>query len=248
MLEIAGLFFVLLAGNHSEVVNSWGDILALPDAAGFTTIALGGFLAFYAFVGFEDMVNVVEEVKNPRKNVPIAIALAVILSTLVYIAVTLIAVRTMPIDQLATSDAPLADIVINGGHSPEGIGLISLITVINGALVQLIMASRVMYGMGNQNMAPKILSYINPTTQTPLIATILAAIFILVFALWLPLVTLAKLTSFIMLTIFTLVNIALIIIKHRQPISEGVVHYPIFVPIIGALLCVALVVVQVIFV
>ncbi len=241
LLEVGGLFFVLYTGYNNEVVNSWETIFALPDAGSISAIALGGFLAFYAFIGFEDMANVAEEVKNPRRTVPRAIILSVLLSTFLYIAVVGMAVHTMPIDQLSTSEAPLADMVAHAGYSPTMIGLISLVAVINGALVQLIMASRVIYGMGMQKMAPKVLASVNRVTQTPLIATALVAIAILIFALWLPLITLAKLTSLIMLIIYTLVNIALVVIKRRHPYCEGAVCYPIWIPLIGSLVCIGLI-------
>lgn len=243
LLELGGLVFVLGAGGSSGA--SWQELM-LPalDLASLNAIFLGGFLAFYAFIGFEDMVNVVEEVKNPSKTVPIAILVAVSVSTLLYIAVSLVALRSLPVEALATSSAPLADIVQQSGFSPVWISLISLVAVVNGALVQMIMASRVLYGMGSQGMAAKFFANLSERRQTPVLATVLVAVVIMVFALWLPIVTLAKVTSFIMLSIFALVNVALVAIKWRGSIND---HFsvPIVVPVLGALTCLALLVVQV---
>ncbi len=244
LLEIGGLIFVLFIAQQNAPVYSWEQLSTLPNAKESIAIILGGFLAFYAFIGFEDMANVVEETQNPRRNIPIAIILAVSLSTIIYVTVAITAVRTMSIEQLSNSAAPLADMVTSSGYSAASISLISLIAVVNGALVQIIMASRVMYGMGKQQMAPAFLSYIHPKTHTPVIATIIVALAIFIFALWLPLVTLAKLTSLAMLIIFSLVNGALITVKRRQPVAPHAVCYPIWIPVMGGLLCVTLILVQ----
>jgi APA family basic amino acid/polyamine antiporter len=88
----------------------------------------------------------------------------VVLSTLLYVVVAAVAIRHMPIAELASSDAPLAYIISQSGYSPVWISLVSLIAVINGILVQLIMGSRVLYGMGKQGLAPKVLSQVNSRT------------------------------------------------------------------------------------
>ena len=247
LVEIGGLIFVLYAGNSGTVVHDWSEIFSIPDQGAISGIFLGSFLAFYAFIGFEDMVNVAEEVKNPRQNLPCAILIAIVASTLLYVIVSVLAVRVMSVDALASSTAPLADIVINGGYSPDFIGIIGLFAVINGALVQIIMASRLFYGMARKNLAPKILGKLNNRTQTPIIATLMVAFFILIFSLWLPLITLAKITSFIMLMLFSMVNLSLIVIKKKFGSADGeIITYPVIIPITGLLLCLALVGLQII--
>lgn len=246
LVEIGGLIFVLYAGSSGTVVHDWSEIFSIPEQGAVSGIIIGGFLAFYAFIGFEDMVNVAEEVKNPRQNLPRAILIAIAASTLLYVVISVLAVRMMSTDALAASTAPLVDIVVNGGYSPTFIGIISLFAVINGALVQIIMASRLFYGMAQKNMAPKFLGRVNERTQTPILATILVALCILIFALWLPLVTLAKITSFIMLILFSLVNLSLIVIKSKPVIAdEGIITYPTIIPVIGLFLCLALIGLQI---
>ena len=245
LLEVGGLIFVVLLADGNNGIP-WSKIVELPwSPTEASSILVGSFLAFYAFIGFEDMDNVAEEVKEPRKTIPIAIIWAVVLSTLLYVIVAAVAIRHMPIADLAKSDAPLADIISQSGYSPVWISLISLIAVINGILVQLIMASRVLYGMGKQGLAPEILSRVNSRTQTPIISTLIIALFILIFALWLPLITLAKITSFFMLSIFTLMNISLIVVKRKDKETLGVTTFPIWVPIIGTFLCLMLLVAQI---
>src|SRR3989304_4597913 len=141
-----------------------------------------------------------------------------------------------------------AGTMVNGfvGYLTIIISLIRLVCVGNGALVQIIMASRVVYGMSRQDMAPSMFNEVNNRTQTPIRATMLITLLILVLALWLPLVTLAKATSFIILVVFALVNLSLCYLKlGREPHPDGTVNYPLWIPILGFLLCLGLLILQV---
>lgn len=208
-------------------------------------IVFGAFIAFYAFIGFEDMVNVAEEVKEPRKNLPLAIILALGIATLLYVLVALVSVLSLPAQELAASKAPLAALVEHTGHtSTYIIAGISIIAILDGALIQIIMASRVLYGMGARNMAPSIFSYVSPVTRTPLVSTAVITLLILFLALALPMITLAKTTSFITLLIFAAINAALWRIKINKAQTEAEVSYPIWVPVTGLLLCTLFILLQ----
>jgi len=247
LLEISGLLLVLAVAGDSlaTLPQRWHELRPPSDGHIWAGIGLGGFLAFYAFIGFEDMVNCAEEVINPERTLPIAILLALVVSATLYVLVSLVAVLSLGADSLAASNAPLARIVENAGYSITTIGMISLVAVVNGALVQIIMASRVIYGLGFQHGAPRFLSYVHPKTQTPLVATILVTIMVLGLALWFPLETLAKSTSFIILSVFALVNISLLLVKRREPKHMGSVCYPRIIPFIGFLLCISFLGVQI---
>ncbi|BFM13954.1 amino acid permease [Maricurvus nonylphenolicus] len=245
LIEVGGLLFVIYCGLTSDY-----DISRPLNFEGFSSsnllsIGVGSFLAFYAFIGFEDMVNVAEEVKDPRRNLPRAIIIAIVVSSILYISVALIAVISLPIEQLANSDAPLATIVKSAGYSTAFIGLISLFAVVNGALVQLIMASRLLYGMASQGLFPSFLAHVNAKTQTPIIATTIIALLIWVFATLLPITLLAKTTSFIMLSVFAVVNLALIMVKRQQrDLAVDCKTYSVSIPIIGLFLCLLLLALQ----
>lgn len=238
VLGLAGLAYVVWIAlgmeRLPEPINS-STVSALPNASNINGILVGSFLAFYAFIGFEDMVNVIEEVKDPIRNFPIAILLAIGLSMLCYLGVTYAVLQVSTAEQLAQSRAPLADLVIRAGVNPGFIGLISLLAVVNGALVQIIMASRVMYGMAKIKLAPSSLGKVNAWTRTPVLATVLVAMLVLGFALLLPLASLAQLTSLIMLLVFMTINIALIVIKRRSTASAAIIPVPVFVPVLGAI-------------
>ncbi|MDX1486655.1 MAG: amino acid permease, partial [Acidiferrobacterales bacterium] len=207
VLELLGLLMVLfLAGDSlAQLPHRWSELVPALESTPWVGIVLGAFIAFYAFIGFEDMVNVAEEVKNPQRNLPLAIILALFITSGIYILIALTAVLAVPPEVLSQSKAPLATLIEEAGnHSPVSIGLISLIAVVNGALIQIIMASRVVYGMAQQHAAPTTFAVVNPKTQTPIRATVLIIIAVLTLALWLPLVKLATITSFITLMVFAL--------------------------------------------
>jgi amino acid transporter len=172
---------------------------------------------------------------------PKGIILALLVSTLIYVLVALSAVLTVPPEQLGQSDAPLALVYETAtGQPPVLITLISLFAVINGALIQIIMASRLIYGMSRQQWLPAWLGQVNKRTQTPIIATLLVGGLVLVLALWVPLVSLAKSTSFILLVVFSLVNLALLRIKQQTPEVEGIKTYPRWIPMLGLISSLAL--------
>ena len=117
LLEIAGLLLVLFVGGdelHGRDIP-WREFLPTPDQT-LAPVISGAFLAFFAFIGFEDMVNMAEEVKNPRRNLPLGIAIALITSTLLYVAVAIVAILTLPLSELANSNAPLALIIEKNSH------------------------------------------------------------------------------------------------------------------------------------
>ena len=238
VFEVGGLIFILVVagGSLGQLPERLPELLPPLDAGIWQGILLGAALAFYAFIGFEDMVNVAEEVKDPQRNLPRAILLALGISTLLYLLVALTAVLALPPEELATSRAPLALIYTHTtGDSPVVISLISMFAVVNGALIQIIMSSRVLYGMSRAGWLHAALGNVHPFTRTPLLATALVTLVVLALALWLPLETLAHITSFIMLIVFSLINLSLLRIKRRDPRPSGVRVIPMWIPWAGFL-------------
>jgi amino acid transporter len=236
VVEVFGLALVLVVAGDSlhSLPERLPALLPSADAAAWQGILVGAFLAFYAFIGFEDMVNVAEEVKDPARNLPLAILLALLVTTLLYAAVSLVAVLSLSPAQLAASKAPLAEVYQQAtGRRPVALSVISILAVVNGALIQIIMGSRILYGMSRQGWLPKALGKVYGTTHTPLIATAVTTGAIWVLSLWLPLVTLAQATSFLVLGVFCLVNLSLWQIKRRDPHPQGVKVFPRWIPLLG---------------
>jgi amino acid transporter len=242
IVEVGALLYVVGTSTASLAVlpERLPELLPPMTPDLWTGIFSGAFLGFYAFIGFEDMVNMAEEVTDVRRTLPIAIFVAVLAASVLYVCVSLVAVLAVPPSELALSNTPVAAIVNNQGwYAVTGLGIVSLLTGVNGALVQIIMASRVAYGMAARQQAPAWLGTINPRTRTPVLATAVMASAILILALFLPLATLARTTSSIILVVFATVNLALWRIKRRDPDENGDgPRLPLWMPLVGFGTCV----------
>jgi amino acid transporter len=239
VIEIGGLLAVSWGGaDHlADIPARWRELVPHPGGAAVYGIVAGGVLAFYAFIGFEDMVNVAEEVTAVERTLPRAIVLTLVVTTALYLLLTLVAVLTIPPPDLAASEAPLSTLFERGTGLPgQAISGIALVSVINGALIQTIMGSRVLYGLASQGWLPRPLSDVSPRTRTPVKATAVMTAAILALALFLPLVTLAKATSLVVLMIFAVVNLALLRIKRQGPPPPGTRTYPAWVPLFGLII------------
>jgi amino acid transporter len=235
VVEVGGLVLVVAVGAHSAIDSPPASPSpGLGEGAGAIGVFAGAVLAFYAFLGFEDMINVAEEVKDAPRIMPRAIVLTLAATTVLYLAVATVAVRVVPADDLAGAEAPLALVYEHAtGRFPATISAIGALAVINGAMIQIIMASRVLYGLAAQGWLPSVLARVHPRVRTPLPATALVTGLILALALALPLVRLAEAASLITLVIFALVNAALWRIKRAGPTPPGLWSVPTAVPAAG---------------
>jgi amino acid transporter len=242
VLEIAGLLFVctIAADSLPQAGGNWRSLLPGLDTTALLGVVSGAFIAFYAFIGFEDIVNIAEEVRHPERNLPRAIVISLVVSTALYVLVAVVAIHAVPNELLAGSDAPLAVIVESRGYPPGIIAAISLFAVINGALIQIVMASRVLYGLASDGLALAPFARINARTRTPVIGTLTVAALMLLLSTFVSLGGLARVTSFIALSIFTVVNLSLWKLK-RNSEFEPEFQVPAAVPIAGAILCVAMI-------
>jgi len=239
VVEIGGLLLVIAAGHSglASLPERWPELVPGADIVAWTGIGAGALLAFYAFIGFEDMVDVAEEVKEVQRNLPAAILWTLGITTLLYLLLMVVAILALPPADLAGSEAPLARIYeTHTGKEATVVSVIGMVAILNGALIQLIMASRVFYGLGSRGQLPELLAVVHPRTRTPLFATFLAVSVVLVLALIGRLATLAATTTLIMLSIFALVNLALWRIKRREPHPAMVRTFPTWVPVIGFLI------------
>lgn len=252
LIEVSGLCFVVYYSFNlkPDLLADIGELVPPMEAGAWAGIMSAGLLAFFAFVGFEDIANVAEEVKNPRRNLPLAIILTLFVATAIYFMVVSVVILVVPMEVLRESDAPLALVFENASPTTRGVfTFIATIATINGVLIQIIMASRVLYGLATK-AAPKNawqiavtqkLSMVNPLTRTPLVATGFVVGIILCLALFFPISRLAEATSSIILIVFIMVNLALIRLKMQKKDSESkYFHTSLWVPICGALSCLLL--------
>jgi amino acid transporter len=249
LIEITGLLVVVISGfwTQPEIISRMPEIIPQFHVSGTMAALLSTtLLAVFAFIGFESLANVAEEVRDPRRTLPRAILLTVLISAVLYMLVVWVALVAVPLPELTRSAAPLALVFERlTGASPRLMSAVAVLATLNGVVVQMIMASRVLYGLGHEGQLPAAFASVNPTTQTPLIATISAAVLILLFAEFLPLDRLADLTSRLTLGVFAVVNLALIRIKWRgdAPTDGGYVTAT-WVPWAGCLSCIVLLVAE----
>ena len=239
ILEIIGLLAVIFAGLQNNVV--FPAVPAQTGPVDWEGVWFGAFLAFYAFLGFEDMVNIAEEVNRPRQNLPRAIIIALIITTVLYVSVAIVVQRVFTPAELAASEAPMSAIVTRAmGGGGTIIAVISMFAVLNGALVQMIMSSRVLFGMGRQGWIPTVFRQVWPVTRTPVLATMTTMIGVIAFALYFPIQSLAAITSFLVLVVFALINFSLIKVKLRAEQKTIPFQIPIWVPVLGVLTTIGL--------
>ncbi|MDH3579394.1 MAG: APC family permease [Hyphomicrobiales bacterium] len=236
LVEVGGLMIVIGGGGGAAVDTLADPSFVLPpfDADAVAGVIAAGLLAFFAFIGFEDIVNIAEEVKEPRRTLPWAIALTLLLTVVFYLLVSGIAVLTVPLGDLAEAPAPLALVLErSAGISGRMIAVIAVAAVLNGVLIQMVMASRVIYGLARMGNLPAAIGVVNPVTRTPVRATVLVTAIILFLALAVPLTRLAETTSTLILIVFSIVNLALwrIKIKDTQPVEGFTV--PRWLPLVG---------------
>lgn len=231
LLAVAGLIFVIFAAAPAAVARPLPDTPFRPEALLHASV-----LGFFAFIGFEDIVNLAEEVKRPARDLPVAIAATLVMTAVLYALVAWVATAQLPGEALSGSEAPLSRVVEAAiGTGGRVVASLAMFAIVIGVLVQLTMAARVLFGLARRRWAPGFFFQVHPATRTPHRATLLAALLIAVLALTAPLSVLAKATSLITLFVFTLINVALLAIKWRGEPEEGeIFQVPVLVPALGA--------------
>lgn len=249
IIETAGLLFIIAIS-----IKYWGgvDYFEMPrrgdvgSAFMFLMVLQGAVLTFFSFIGFEDVLNVSEEVKNPKKDIPFGLIGAMIAATIIYMCVAISAVSVIPWADLHAAQAPLMAVAKKAAPWFTGIeqifGIVTIFAIGNTALLNYIMGSRLIYGMSCQGLLPKPLSLIHPRRHTPHLAIgVLLAIVTLLILIG-NLKALAEATVLLLLGVFTVVNLALVVLQRRPKEPRGGFEIPSAIPILGSLVCLALLV------
>ncbi len=248
LVEAAGLIIVIAVG-----VSYWGDVnyMETPQVPGADTqwllVLQGAILTFFAFIGYEDTLNVAEEVKDPGRNVPLGIILAMSAAAVIYVAVAITAVSVVPWQELAEAPGPITEVVSRAAPllPPILFTAITLFAVANTALVNFVTASRLVFGMARQGLLPEGLSKIHMQRRTPHVAILTLFIIVVPLALVGTISDLAAATVLLLLTIFAVVNAALLVLQRRKGEPKGRFEVPAIIPALGLLTCFILVAVRV---
>ncbi|MEQ1715679.1 MAG: amino acid permease, partial [Hyphomicrobium sp.] len=244
VIEASGLLIVIAVG-----MSYWGsvDLLEIPpekaDSSLLYLVMLGSVLTFFAFIGFEDTINVAEECKNPQVTIPVSLMLATAAAAVLYIAVAVTAVSVVPWRELAAAPAPLSAVMQKAAPQFPSVVMvfITLFAVANTALVNYVTASRLIYGMSRQGLLPEKLGVIHAGRQTPHIAIAVLLLVLVPLALVGSIAELASATVLLLLFVFTVVNAALAVLKMRPGEKPGSFEVPLFVPVIGTVVCAILI-------
>ena len=252
-VEITGLILIVvigaaaLAGGHGDP----GRAFEFKEGTSVLTALLAGtVLAFYALIGFDDSVNVAEETQHPSRNYPRAIFGALLLAGFVYLLVTFTASMVVPTATLADSSGPLLEVVKAGPIAipTQLFAAIALLAVSNGALINMIMASRIIYGMGDQGVMPTVFSRVHPGRRTPWVSIVFTTVIALLVLIAIgrndeALATLGSTTVVLLLIAFVMVNIAVLVLRQDEVGHE---HFrtPTIFPILGAVVAAGLLIYQ----
>ena len=238
-IEVIGLILIVVIGVAALGEGS-GDFSRnfefKEGESVVTAIVAGTALSFYAMIGFEDSVNVAEETKHPARTFPRALFTGLAVAGVIYLLVTLTASLVVPTADLSGSDAPLLEVVEQGplGISTKLFAFIALMAVANSALINMIMASRIVYGMADQGIVARVFSRTLPSRRTPFVAIILTTAIAIALICTGDLATLADTTVILLLSVFTVVNVAALVLRSNQ-VDHDHFQGPAIFPILGAL-------------
>ncbi len=247
IIEALGLVLVITFG-----MSYWGsvDYFAIPPEKADVGLALlvvqGTALTFFAFIGFEDAINVAEETHAPERTIPIGLISAALIAAVLYIAVAITAVSVVPWNELAAAPSPLTEVMKRSAPDfpPWVMTSIALFAVGNTALVNYITASRMLYGMAQQNLLPDHLGRVHEERRTPHFAIVALLAILIPLALLGSIKELASATVLLLLFVFAVVNGALAILQWRAGEAPGRFEIPRFVPILGMIVCAGLIIVR----
>ena len=244
VIELSGLLLVVIAGAVA-VGAGRGDVGRIgefpADSAPALAILGGAIIAYYSFVGFETSANVVEEIRDPSKVYPKALFGALICAGLVYVLVGIASAAVLAPDDLAGSSGPLLDVVSAAGIGvPEWVfSAIALIAVANGALLTMIMSSRLTFGMAEQGLLPGVFSRVLPRRRTPWVAIVATTVAAMLLTLIGDLATLAETVVLLLLAVFISTNVAVLVLR-RDTVAHP--HFRVWtaVPVLGVGSCLLL--------
>ena len=226
IIEAAGLALIIYIGftfTTAEPINYF------ENPFGISGISLAFVLIFFAFIGFEDIVNIAEETKNPKKVLPRAIILSISITAIIYILVSLSAIQVLSWQELGSSLAPLADVAERafGSTGQFTMSLIALFATANTVLIILLAGSRILYGMAVQRSLPLLLGKVHFKTKTPWVAVLVIMLISTIFVFIENIVTVANITVFAIVITFAMVNLSVILLRYREPTLERPFRTPI---------------------
>ncbi|WP_256600763.1 MULTISPECIES: APC family permease [unclassified Pseudomonas] len=244
LIEVSGLLIVMVAAlwffrtGEADLSRALSFKPGVNPALAVLSAAL---LAFYSFVGFETSANLAEEIRDVRRTYPRALFGALLLAGAVYMGVAIAAASVMPVERLLTSSAPLLEVVKASGLgvSPRLFAFIALVAVANGALLTMIMSSRLAYGMARQGLLPRALTQVFPQRRTPGMAILATSVVAVALTLTGSLQTLAQTVVLLLLFVFISTNLAVLVLR-KDKVQTPHFRVPTWMPVLGIVSCLLL--------
>lgn len=243
-IELSGLLLVVIAAGwcfQAGEANLGRAVEFKPGVNPMLAVLGAALLAFYSFVGFETSANLAEEIRNVRTVYPRALFAALITAGIVYMAVGVAASVVLPTDRLMATSAPLLEVVRASGLNipPQLFAFIALVAVANGALLTMIMASRLAYGMARMGLLPAPLSRVLPKRRTPLVAILATSGVAMALTATGTLAALAETVVLLLLFVFLSTNLAVLVLR-RDRVDRDHFRVPIWVPVLAIMSCLVL--------
>ncbi|WP_342236772.1 APC family permease [Inquilinus sp. OTU3971] len=242
-VELTGLLIIIVIGLWAIGLGQ-GDVsrvtqFATTDRGMFWSVIAATTLAFFAMVGFEDSVNMAEECREPSSIFPKVLLAGLCITGAIYVLVSISAITLVAPEQLGEGETPLLQVVQAGapGFPLEIFGFITMFAVANSALINMLMASRLVYGMSRERVLPSVLGKVHAARRTPYIAigfTTLLAFGLIGFVGGVP--ALGGTTALLLLCVFTVANVAVLVLR-RDPVEHSHFRTPTFLPVVGAVTC-----------
>jgi amino acid transporter len=244
-VELSGLLIIIFIGL-TAIAAGQGDVsrvleIRTPDggSAWLWPVIAATTLAFFAMVGFEDSVTMAEECTDPTRMFPKVLLAGLLITGIIYVLVSISAITLVPPAQLGEGEAPLLKVVEAGAPwFPVGIfAFITMFAVANTALINMLMASRLIYGMGREAVLPAVFGRVHPGRRTPWVAvafTTLLAFGLITFVGAVP--ALGGTTALLLLCVFVVVNVAVLVLR-RDRVGHAHFTTPTLLPLLGALSC-----------
>lgn len=244
VIELSGLILVIVAAVwyfRTGEADLGRTLTFKPGVSPMLAVLGAALLAFYSFVGFETSANLAEEIKDVRKVYPRALFAALLTAGVVYMAVGVAASSVLPTEKLVATSAPLLEVVRASTLAipPALFSFIALIAVANGALLTMIMASRLTYGMANLGLLPGVLGAVLPRRKTPWAAIVATTLVAIALTLTGTLATLAETVVLLLLFVFLSTNVAVLVLR-RDRVEEDHFRVPTFVPVLAIVSCLVL--------
>ena len=243
-IEVFGLLLILAIGVAALFIGSGEPGRAFEFKEGTSVplaILAGAALSFYALIGFEDSVNVAEETQNPSRIYPRVLLGGLLVAGAIYLLVTFTASMVVDTETLASSSGPLLEVVREGPLSipTQLFAAIALFAVANGALINMIMASRLIYGMGDQGVMPAVFARVHPGRRTPWVSIVFTALIVMVLIATGDIEALARATVLLLLLVFIVVNVCVFVLR-RDRVEHEHFRTPSVFPILGIIVSLTL--------